>query len=59
MRTGTSVATYLLGDHLGSTTMAVNASGALVGSPPQLYKAWGENASGERADEVPVYRTVQ
>jgi RHS repeat-associated protein len=39
MRTGSTL-TYLLTDHLGSTSLVTNASGALVSE--LRYKAWGE-----------------
>jgi RHS repeat-associated protein len=44
MRVGGNAATYLMGDHLGSTSVAVDANGS---NPAwQLYKAWGETRAG-------------
>jgi RHS repeat-associated protein len=45
MRVGANPVVFLMGDHLGSTSVAVNEQGALVGGP-QLYKAWGETRAG-------------
>ena len=39
MRAGSTL-TYLLGDHLGSTSLSVNTNGALVSE--LRYKPWGE-----------------
>jgi RHS repeat-associated protein len=46
MRVGATAPVYLMGDHLGSTSVAVNANGVLVPGSPQLYKAWGETRTG-------------
>jgi RHS repeat-associated protein len=46
MRVGTGEPVYLMGDHLGSTSVAVDEQGAPVGGSPQLYKAWGETRAG-------------
>jgi RHS repeat-associated protein len=46
MRVGVSAPVFLMGDHLGSTSVAVNEQGAPVGGSPQLYKAWGETRAG-------------
>ena len=46
MRVGANAPVYLMGDHLGSTSVAVDVNGALVGGSPQLYKAWGETRAG-------------
>lgn len=44
MRVGTGAVTYLLGDHLGSTSVATDVNAA---QPTwQLYKAWGETRAG-------------
>ncbi len=40
MRTGTAEAKWLLGDHLGSTSVVANYAGTLYAG--QGYKAWGE-----------------
>ncbi len=40
MRTGTGEAKWLLGDHLGSTSVVANYAGTLYAG--QGYKAWGE-----------------
>ena len=47
MRVGANPPVYLMGDHLGSTSVAVNEQGEHVGNSPQLYKAWGETRAGE------------
>jgi len=44
-RVGENEPVYLMGGHLGSTSVAVDESGVLVGSP-QMYKAWGETRAG-------------
>ena len=44
MRTGASSLTWLVGDHLGSTSLAVNAGDGL--STTKGYKAWGEDRFG-------------
>jgi RHS repeat-associated protein len=41
MRTGTSTLNYLLGDHLGSTSITADSAGARVAE--LMYKPWGEN----------------
>jgi RHS repeat-associated protein len=41
MRTGSSTLNYLLGDHLGSTSITADSAGARVAE--LMYKAWGEN----------------
>ncbi len=46
MRVGATPTVFLMGDHLGSTSVAVNEQGAPVGGSPQLYKAWGETRAG-------------
>ena len=46
MRAWANAAVYLMGDHLGSTSVAVDEQGAPVGGSPQLYKAWGETRTG-------------
>ena len=46
MRVGANAPVFLMGDHLGSTSVAVNEQGAPVGGSPQLYKAWGETRAG-------------
>jgi len=40
VRTGSSTLNWLVGDHLGSTTVTANSAG--VWSATQLYKPWGE-----------------
>jgi hypothetical protein len=40
MRQGSSTVYWLLGDHLGSTSLTLNSSGTKTGELP--YKAWGE-----------------
>jgi len=42
MRQGSSQPQYLLGDHLGNTTMLVDAAGQVVPGGVRLYKPWGE-----------------
>jgi RHS repeat-associated protein len=44
MRVGANAAVFLMGDHLGSTSIAVNGNGTPVGT--QLYYAWGETRAG-------------
>ena len=46
MRVGANPPVYLMGDHLGSTSVAVTEQGAQVNGGPQLYKAWGETRTG-------------
>ena len=41
MKVGSSTRYYLLGDHLGSTSVVANSSGAEYGRV--LYKPWGED----------------
>jgi hypothetical protein len=40
IRTGSSTLKYLLGDHLGSTSLTVNTSGTKIAE--LRYEAWGE-----------------
>jgi len=46
MRQGGSQPHYLLGDHLGSTSVIVDAAGQVIPGGVQLYKPWGEKQSG-------------
>jgi len=46
MRVGVGELVYLMGDHLGSTSLAVNENGVLQPGSPQMYKAWGETRAG-------------
>ncbi len=56
MRTGTANAPmWLLSDHLGSASVAVNTDGS--GPPPQGYYAGASTLRG-RGDRVPVHRAV-
>jgi hypothetical protein len=41
VRTGSSTLNYLLGDHLGSTSITADSAGLKVAEI--RYKAWGEN----------------
>jgi RHS repeat-associated protein len=41
MRTGSSTLNYLFGDHLGSTSITADSSGARAGE--LMYKPWGES----------------
>ncbi len=49
MRTGSDAPKYLLGDHLGSTSVMVNADGS--GLQTQGYMPWGETRFGGVATE--------
>ncbi len=49
MRTGSEAPKYLLGDHLGSTSVTVNADGS--GLQTQGYYPWGETRFGGVATE--------
>jgi len=44
MRVGSNAPVYLMGDHLGSTSVATDVYGVAVNT--QLYKAWGETRAG-------------
>ena len=60
MKTGTANPLWLMGDHLGSTSVAANYDGSLY--TRQGYKAWGEKrfpAEQPAADHVPVYRSAR
>ena len=46
MRVGANAPVFLMGDHLGSTSVVVDGCGAPVSGSPQMYKAWGETRTG-------------
>jgi RHS repeat-associated protein len=52
MKVGTNYPTWLLGDHLGSTSVAANNDGSLLAR--QGYKAWGEQRFPTGASPLPT-----
>ena len=46
MRTGSGEPLFLLGDHLGSTSVVADGNGQQVAGSPQAYRAWGETRAG-------------
>jgi RHS repeat-associated protein len=59
--TGVETVVYLSGDHLGSVSVATNASGGYVnpGSPQQLFDPWGKVRTGTLTSTTTLNYTGQ